>query len=211
MSMAHWFKNTYWSCRDVKQKSPQSIRKLDCFCKRSMTKPTERHFWFSSYLCLHHQWAVHSQVMDNAIHVYNVLPLYLEYQTVNGYEGTRASDSSTEWTNNRQEPSQIHVALCLKQLWRHVIRGGRVVCVCVFWETCSEPRWESVWSTGPCVLWPDVWSRWGALWFLAPRDPARLWSGTDALNGSLPFLPEGRTGSQIRFNWERDWVLEQKM
>lgn len=79
--------------------------------------------------------------------------------------------------------------------------GGWVACV--FWETCSEPRWESVWSTGPCVLWPDVWSRWGALWFLAPRDPARLWSGIDALNGSLPFLPEGWTGSQIRFKWER--------
>lgn len=104
------------------------------------------------------------------------------------------------WVNKQQRETKSD-SLSVWSSFEGAWFGGWVVCV--FWETCSEPRWESVWSTGPCVLWPDVWSRWEALWFLAPRDPARLWSGIDALNGSLPFLPEGWTGSQIRFNWKR--------
>lgn len=51
-----------------------------------------------SYLCLHHKGPVHAQIMDDAIHVYNIIPFNLENQTVNGYEGTCASNTGTECT-----------------------------------------------------------------------------------------------------------------
>lgn len=146
-----------------------------------MTKPTERHFWFSSYLCLYHQWAVHSQIMDDAIHVYNILPLYLEYQTVNGYEGTRASDSSTEWTNNREKPSQIHVVLCLKQFWRHVIWGSGCVCV------LRDLQWTTV---GECL---EYWSMCSLTRCLKPMRSSVV-SGT-------PW-----SGQAVKWNWRTERV-----
>lgn len=49
-----------------------------------------------SYLRLHHKGPVHSQIMNNAVHIHNVFPFDLEDQAINGYEGACAPNSSTE-------------------------------------------------------------------------------------------------------------------
>lgn len=48
------------------------------------------------YLCLHHECAMHAQIVDNAEHIHAVFPFNLEEETINGYEGTCSSDTGAE-------------------------------------------------------------------------------------------------------------------
>lgn len=55
-----------------------------------------------SDLCLHHERPVHAQIVHDAVHIHNIFPFNLEDQTVNGYEGTCAPNSSTEQGEERK-------------------------------------------------------------------------------------------------------------
>lgn len=175
MSKAHWFRNTYWSCRQRQTHLWQSFQ----------TKSKKRNSnEFVSHLCLHHEGSMHSQIVNNAVYVYNIFPFDLVDQPIDGYEGACAPHASTVGREH------IHLSWnSWNPQFKLYLKGWVFAC----FPTCSGPQWGSA-GTGSCALWPDVWSWSEALWFLERRDPARLWSGTDELNGPLLFLPGQQEG-----------------
>lgn len=62
-----------------------------------------RPVWAVTDLCLNHEGPVHAQVVDGAVHVHHTLPLYLEDQPVDGYEGTGTTHTRTEGRETERE------------------------------------------------------------------------------------------------------------
>lgn len=100
-----------------------------------------------SYLGLHHKGPVHAQIMDDAIHVYKIVPFNLEKQTVNGYEGTCASHTSTEWVQCRTDKGgrrERHIFMFLifpnTVMKQFLIKDEACACLCLSCQTCSEPQ-----------------------------------------------------------------------
>lgn len=86
---------------------------------------------------------MHAQVVDYAININEVFPFDLENQMVDGYEGPRAPDTSTDGT----ETQTFNILTTFK------VKFKAYMCLCVrVQQTCSVPQWENVWSTGPCAL-----------------------------------------------------------
>lgn len=90
---------------------------------------------FASYLCLHHEGPVHSQVVNNPINVHHVFPFNLEDQTINGDEGACAPHTRTE-----------------RMKWRQT-ETGRI------WEGKKGWNWFSLWISETVVSkWiPKYW------------------------------------------------------
>lgn len=65
-----------------------------------------------SYLCLHHEGSMHSQIVNNAVNIDNIFPFDLEDQPVDGYEGACAPHPSTvgkKQTEEREENIRLHL------------------------------------------------------------------------------------------------------
>lgn len=81
-----------------------------------------------SYLCLHHQGPVHAQIMDDAIHIHNIFPFNLEDQTVDGYEGTCASDTSTDTQTREKRKTEYHIKFLVIS---ETVTQSKQKCVCL--------------------------------------------------------------------------------
>lgn len=105
---------------------------------------------------------MHAQVVDYAVNVNDVFPFDLENQTIDGYEGPRASDTSTEGTGTQtfnistKFTGTFAVSACVCVCSRPAVyHGGRVsgVLVHVLSDQMSEADQELGGFWYP-VIWP---------------------------------------------------------